>query len=134
MKYLDEKSQSITFDTVAWYRTVKPDEKNLTQPYAFVPDGAINYFAPYFNGLMTAPVARYENNDLCAKSENVKDLQHFFNTILNNDNLYFLYQPLWVPLQPVFRKYTNTGDIQELSEPEYVGGFWKIRYATLEKY
>lgn len=132
MKYLDETCENITYDLVHWYNTVN-QHISRNPPYWFIPDGSILYFAKHFDALMTGPIARYANIPLAAKSETLEDLNEFFEYIDSIDSMCFLYQPLWIPSQPVFRKYTENYEVKELDEPEYAGGIWKIRYAVLDE-
>lgn len=130
----DEQNLGITNDPVVWANHVAHRTQiTQTPPYGFIPDGAINYFSKYFDALMMSPVVFFQGMELSAKTQDVKNTKEFLENLKNTQSLVFLYMPLWIPWQPIFRKYDEQMVVKELDEPEYTGGFWKIRYAIAEK-
>lgn len=122
----------ITFNPVEWYRLVADQRMNLNSPpYSFIPDGVVNFLAPVFRGFMLAPVARYAGEPIVAKTEVIKDIEIFREKVANLGSPAFLYMPLYIPDQPLFRKVDQQGTIVDLDPPEILEGGWKIRYAVL---
>lgn len=128
---LEIEEAGITFDPVEWYRmTIDGKINTNTPPHSFVPDGVTNYLGPVFKGFMLKPVAVFNNHPLIAKTQVVKDLEEFRTGIANLDRPAFLYMPLYIPSQPLFRKVNKNGEFVELDPPEMIGGLWRIRYAV----
>lgn len=71
---------------------------------------------------MLGPTAVFNNHSLAAKTEIVKDLEEFRTKIANLDNPAFLYMPLYIPSQPLFRKVNEQGEFVELDPPEMIEG------------
>ena len=129
---LEIEEAGITLDPVEWYRTMIDGKVNAnTPPHSFVPDGVVNYLGPVFKGFMLGPTAVFNNHSLAAKTEIVKDLEEFRTKISNLDTPAFLYMPLYIPSQPLFRKVDEQGEFVELDPPEMIEGAWRIRYAVL---
>lgn len=125
------KDIDITLDPVEWYRKIIDTRKNdNSPPYAFVPDGVVNYLAPVFTGFMLGPVGSYGGVPLTAKTEVTKDIEEFRQKIADLHKPVFLYLPLCIPTQPLFRKVNESGNIVELDPPEVLEGGWRIRYAV----
>jgi len=129
---LEMENMGITLDPVEWFRTVIDGKVNAnTLPHSFVPDGVVNYLGPVFKGYMIGPTAVYDNQPLTAKQEIVHDLEEFRTRIANLDRPAFLYMPLYIPSQPLFRKVDEEGEFVELDPPEILEGAWRIRYSVL---
>ena len=123
---------NITLDPVEWYRKIVDNRKNNNSPpHSFIPDGVVNYLAPLFRGYMLGPVGSYGSVPLTAKTEITKDIEEFRQKIAGLDKPAFLYMPLYVPTQPLFRKVDEKGDFVELDPPELLEGGWRIRYAVV---
>lgn len=129
---LEMENMGITLDPVEWYRMIIDGKVNAnTPPHSFVPDGVVNYLGPVFKGYMIGPTAVYDNRPLTAKQEIVHDLEEFRTRIANLDRPAFLYMPLYIPSQPLFRKVDEEGEFVELDPPEILEGAWRIRYSVL---
>ena len=125
-------TEGITFDPVEWYRAIVDGRTNAnTPPHDFIPDGVVNFLEPVFTGFMLGPVGVYEEQSLTAKTEIAKDIETFREKIANLSAPAFLYMPLYVPSQPLFRKVDEQGTVVDLDPPETLEGGWRIRYAVL---
>jgi len=129
---LEIENMGITLDPVEWYRMIIDGKVNAnTPPHSFVPDGVVNYLGPVFRGFMMGPTAVYENQPLTAKTRIVHDLEEFRTYIADLDRPAFLYMPMYIPTQPLFRKVDENGEFVELDPPETIEGAWRIRYSVL---
>jgi hypothetical protein len=129
---LEIENMGITLDPVEWYRTIIDGKVNANTPtHSFVPDGVVNYLGPVFQGYMMGPTAVYENQPLTAKTRIVHDLEEFRTTIADLERPAFLYMPMYIPTQPLFRKVDENGEFVELDPPETIEGAWRIRYSVL---
>jgi len=129
---LEMENMGITLDPVEWYRTIIDGKVNANTPtHSFVPDGVVNYLGPVFQGYMMGPTAVYENQPLTAKTRIVHDLEEFRTTIADLERPAFLYMPMYIPTQPLFRKVDEEGEFVELDPPEILEGAWRIRYSVL---
>ena len=123
---------AVTIDPVEWYRAIVDERVNSNSPpHDFIPDGVVNFLAPVFRGFMLAPMGKYAGTFLTAKTEVVRDIEIFREKIANLGVPAFLYMPLYVPTQPLFRKVDEQGTIVDLDPPETLEGGWRIRYAVL---
>jgi len=68
---------------------------------------------------------------LTAKTRIVYDLEEFRTQIADLDKPAFLYMPMYIPTQPLFRKVDEQGEFVELDPPETIEGAWRIRYSVL---
>ena len=100
--------------------------------HAWIPVHCAQYLEPVLTGYMTGPVGFYDGQPLSARSVKVDNIEEFRATLAGIGKPVFLYTPIWIPSQYVFKTINESGDVVDCDPPQYIEGFWKIRYAVAE--
>jgi hypothetical protein len=105
----------------------QPSNRYKTAPKIVV--GAGKYLSDVLAGYMTEPAAFYDGSTLLALTKYCTTIEEF-KKIVESKNAsgakVFLYMAIWYPDYYIFN------DEEPLTAPEYISGFWCVRYAVVE--